>query len=107
MPQQDSDSAHCGQSRREFIKKTSAATATVVGAGILQLPVSARAQSRVASIVLDAADPLTDTLPVQWAAAQLREALTARGLSTQFHENLDPVSHAQPCILVGGKGSVL
>jgi hypothetical protein len=107
MPQQNSDPAHYGQSRREFIKKTSAATATVVGAGILQLPVSARAQSNDGSIVLDATDPLTDTLPVQWAAAQLRDALTARGLSTQFHQSLDTVSPARPCILVGGKASIL
>ncbi len=74
MPRQDSDLTRHGQSRREFIKNASAATAAVVGAGILQLPVSARAQSRVASIVLDAADPLMDTLPVQWATAQLRDA---------------------------------
>jgi hypothetical protein len=44
---------------------------------------------------------------VQWAAAQLREALTAHGLSTQFHQSLNTVSQAQPCILVGGKASIL
>ena len=101
MPQPDSDSAQRGQSRRKFIKKTSAATAAVVGAGMLQLPVSARAQSRVVAIVLDAADPLTNALPVQWAAAQLRDALSARGVPARLDQNLDAVSPAQPCILVG------
>jgi len=101
MPQDN----HGGQSRRDFIKKTGAATAAVASAGFLQTPASANAQTSNVAIVLDAIDPLTKTIPVLSAAAELRDTLIARGLSAQFHQSLEQVSRAQQCILVGGPAS--
>ncbi|SPE53828.1 conserved exported hypothetical protein [Verrucomicrobia bacterium] len=106
MSQDNPGFARSGQSRREFIKKTSAVSAGVAGASFLQIPVSAEAQGTVVAIVLDASDSLTKTTPVQWATAELRDTLVAHGLPAQFHQNLDQVSSTQPCILVGGAASI-
>jgi hypothetical protein len=107
MPQENFNISRASQSRREFIKKAGAVTATVAGVGGIQFPLSARAQDTVVAIVLDAADPLTSTIPVQWATTHLRDVLNARGQPAQFYPNLDAVSQAQPCILVAGSASIL
>jgi len=105
MPQ-DHANDRGGQTRRQFIKKTGAATAAVAGAGLLNLPISARAQPAVAAVVLDGADPLTKTAPVQWASQQLMAALVGRGFQVEVQLSLEAVSSAQVCVLAGGRASI-
>jgi hypothetical protein len=105
MPDDPHNSPRHRQSRRQFLKKTGAATAVVAGAGFINLPISARAQSTGVALVLDSADPLTQTAPAQWAAGELAAALRARGLEVQLYPNLSQVSPSQFCLLAGGKDS--
>ncbi len=43
--------------------------------------------------------------PVQWAAEELREALAARGVSSQIYASLDAAPASLACILVAGRAS--
>ncbi|MGA2540595.1 MAG: twin-arginine translocation signal domain-containing protein [Verrucomicrobiota bacterium] len=108
MPRENSGSARPGQTRRQFLKKTGAGTLAVAGAGMFQLPFSAQGHQSEPSIalVLDAADPLTKTAPVQWAAGQLRDALAARGFPVQSCSSPDAVASGQTAILVAGRTSL-
>ncbi len=99
-------SACPGETRRHFIKKTGMAAAAVAGAGLLQLPLSARENNPAISIVLDASDPVVKQPPVQWAVEQLRDALAARGITTTFYENLAQSPPSHECILVTGRNSI-
>jgi hypothetical protein len=93
------------ETRRQFIKKTGMVAAGVAGASLLHLPVSARENNAAISIVLEAADAVVKQAPVRWAAEQLRDALAARGIATQFYENLDQTPPSQECVLVVGRAS--
>ncbi|MGA2556234.1 MAG: twin-arginine translocation signal domain-containing protein, partial [Verrucomicrobiota bacterium] len=108
MSRENSNRVRPGQTRRQFLKKTGAATLAVAGAGLLHLPFSARSQPNPAALalVLDPTDALTGTGPVQWAAQQLRDALAALGLPVQTHPSLDAVSPAPTVILVSGGNSL-
>ncbi len=105
MPRENFHSARPGQTRRQFLKKTGAGTLAVAGAGMFQLPFSTQGHQSEPSIalVLDPADSLTRTAPVQWAAGQLRDALAARGFPVQSYLSLDAVSSWQTAILVAGR----
>ena len=96
-----------GETRRQFIKQTSLAAAAVAGAGLFPLPVSASERKPAIAIAFDQADAVVTKPPVQWAAEQLRDALTARGLSAQIYQSLDDASPALECVLVTGSASNL
>jgi hypothetical protein len=94
-----------GETRRQFIKQTSLAAAAVAGAGLLPLPLSA-GQSKVSiAIAFDGSDAVVTEQPVQWAAEQLRDALTTRGLSAEIYQSLDEAPPKQDCVLVAGRAS--
>ena len=61
-----------GETRRQFIKKSSLAAATVAGAGLLPLRIFAAENKSVIAIVLEPSDALATQQPVQWAAEQFR-----------------------------------
>jgi len=74
------NSSNHRQTRRDFIK-TSSAVAITAAAG-LALPVRSRADSNTpaVSIATYSTDPLAQQPAVEWAIEQLRQALTARGI---------------------------
>ena len=89
------------ETRRQFIKTTGTAAAAVAGAGLLQLPLSAREDNLAVAIVLDPDDAILKQAPAQWAVEQLRDALAARGVTTQIYRSLDQAPPAQECVVVG------
>src|ERR1044071_9661726 len=100
MRSEKNDSSSRGETRRQFLKKTGATAALVGGAGLWPLNVSARETPSVA-IVLDPANPLTAETPVRWAAEQLRDALSARGVAARLHASLaEAPSSSTDCIVV-------
>jgi len=89
-----------GQSRRQFIKKTGTVAAAVAGAGLFNLPVTAGENKSAVSIVLDPTAAITQEPPVRWAAEQLRDVLTARGVTAQIYEHLEQAPLSQECVFV-------
>jgi hypothetical protein len=107
MHSNQNHSARHGETRRQFIKQTGLAAAAVAGAGLFQLPVSAGESKPAIAIVLDGSDATVTQPPVQWAVEQLRDALTARGLSAEIYQTLDEAPPLQKCILVAARTSRL
>jgi hypothetical protein len=101
----DQNNSHCpGETRRRFIKKTGFAAA-MSGAGLIPFSISAAENKPGVAIVLDNSDAFVTQPPVQWAAEQLRDALTARGVAAQIYQGLDDAPPAQECVLVAGRAS--
>lgn len=88
------------QSRREFLRTT----ATAAAASAISLPrVSyARAKPPVA-IFLDSDNELVKAPPVQWAVAQLSEALDFRGFPAQILSSADQTSSSAYRIVVSSR----
>lgn len=106
MSRKQSPPSHRLETRRQFLKKAGTLTAAVAGAQFLPLPLSTAMTHASVSIVLDSTDDLTKQIPVQWAAGQLREALTARGVNVRIFERLEQAPSKQECILITGKRRV-
>ncbi len=95
-------SSHFGrETRRQFIKKTGMAAATVAGAGVLQLSAYGAEGSPAVSIVLDPGDVLVKQPPVRWAVGQLRAVLEARGVASATYDSVGQAPASQACIVVG------
>ena len=94
-----------GQTRRQFIKKSSLTAAAVAGAGLLPLRISAAENKSVIAIILDPSDVVVTQPPVQWAVSQLRNVLITRGIPSQIYANLADVPPSQECMLVAGTTS--
>ena len=105
MNSDQNNSFQRGETRRQFIKKSSLAAATVAGAGLLPLRISAAENKPSVAIVLEASDALATQPPAQWAAEQLRDALISRGVAAQIQAGLDAAPPAQTCILAAGRVS--
>ena len=86
--------------RREFLKLAGAASAARVARG------ATVKSGRGYAIVVDAHDPVANSLPVRWAAEQLREALAAKGKLCQVIDSAQHVRGFAFQVLVGGAGSV-
>lgn len=82
-------------SRREFLS----------GAGLAPAVAALPAAGRQAAIVLDPSDPVASAPPVQWAAAQLEEALCARGLAAVRREALSQVPADAVLVVIAGAAS--
>jgi len=93
------------QTRRQFIKQTGLAAAAVAGASMLPLPISAAENKSVIAIVLDPEDAIAQQPPGQWAVAELRAALAARGVAAQTYASVDQAPPSQECVLVAGRNS--
>ena len=70
-----------------------------------RFPISAADDIPAIAIVLDESDALTTQPPVQWAAEQLRDALTARDLPAQIYQSLDEAPTGLECVLLAGHAS--
>ena len=90
-----------GETRRQFIKKTSLAAAAVTGASLWPLPISAAENKSAVALVLDPEDAVVRQPPVQWAAGELRDALTAKGIAVQFHKSINQAAPSQLCVATG------
>jgi hypothetical protein len=85
--------------RREFLKLAGAASAVSAARGAL-------AQSgRGYAIVLDPQDPVAISVPVRWAAEQLRSSLAAKGKLCQVLNSTQRLRGVALQVLVGGIGS--
>ena len=105
MHSNQNHSARPGETRRQFIKKSSLAAATVAGASLLPFRISAAETKSSVAIVLDQSDGFVQLLPVHWAAERLRDTLTARDVSSQIYASLDEAPPSHLCVLVAGRAS--
>ncbi|MGJ5817202.1 hypothetical protein [Paludibaculum fermentans] len=84
-------------SRRKFLQ---AAGLSAVGTGLA-------APGSGVSIVIDPADPIGSSGPVQWAAGELQGALEQRGVAVQRCARLAEAREASFCITVAGAQAAL
>ena len=96
--------------RRDFILRTSLATAGLVAGRALGQTapppkISPAAPGSGVALILDPADPVASAPPAQWADAQLRDALAARGLDARIVPSLDAARPADFCILAAGRNA--
>jgi hypothetical protein len=101
----DQTSPSCGETRRQFIKKTGIATAVVAGSGLFQFSLHAAENKSGISFVLDESEPAVQQPPVQWAVQYLQDALSDRGVIAQRREKIEQVPASQECIFVAGPAS--
>jgi hypothetical protein len=94
-----------GETRRQFIKKSSLAAATVAGAGLLPLRITAAESKPSVTIVLDGSDVIANQPPPKWAAEQLHEALMAQGVAAQIYLRLDEAPSSSICVLATSRDS--
>jgi hypothetical protein len=93
-----------GESRRSFLKKTTAATAALTGvAATANLwPAYGGANRPVMWIVSGPDDAVAKLAPVQWALQHFRDVLARRGVLTELGKGLDAVPAEQECLLLAG-----
>src|ERR1039458_4908935 len=94
-----------GEARRQFIKKSSLAAATVAGAGLLPLRLSAAETKSSVAIVVDGADAIANQPPPKWAVLQLRAALISRGAAADIYSRLDEAPPSSICVLAASRDS--
>ena len=68
---------------------------------------AATSQTRQVSIVSDPADGTASAAAPRWAAKELQESLTARGVSVRLHERVAQAAAGDLCIAMAGAGSPL
>ena len=105
MNANQNDSFQRGETRRQFIKKSSLAAATVAGASLLPFRISAAETKSSVAIVVDGSDAIANQLPPKWAALQLRAALISRGAATDIYSRLDEAPAASICVLAASRNS--
>jgi hypothetical protein len=79
----------------------------VAAADLFQFPLSAAPVNTDVSIVLDPADDLTRQVPVQWAAGELLDALSTRGINATVLAGLKQAPPETQCLFVTGCDSPL
>ncbi|HEV2211280.1 MAG TPA: twin-arginine translocation signal domain-containing protein [Verrucomicrobiae bacterium] len=90
-------------SRREFLKNTMAATAAVATANLLPGTVSASERFRGVALILNAEDAKQQ--PLQWAAAELLDALRSRGVAAEIFANLEQAPAGFDCVVAATANS--
>jgi hypothetical protein len=83
--------------RREFLRQAG------LGAGVAARRLGA--QARGVSIVSDPGDPIAAAAPPQWAARQVQEALSSRGIAVRVQQRLEQAAPGDLCILAAGAGA--
>lgn len=78
--------------RREFIHLAGSIAVLTIG----QAP-----RSRI-SLVVDPADPVAGAAPARWAASELVQSLTARGLAVHKCERVSQASAGDFCVVAAG-----
>ena len=88
-------------SRRKFLKLTGMA-----GLGIPFVSLAHLKASSV-SIVTDAADAIASSVPVQWAAKELEQAFTAKGIAVSHHAKLSEAKTGGLVIVIAGAATAI
>src|ERR1700682_781162 len=83
-----------GLNRREFIQ--------AAGSIVALSAVRAQAAGRGVSLIIDPADPVAGAGPVQWAAKELEQSLTSRGIAVQKCERVAQARREDFCIVAAG-----
>jgi hypothetical protein len=94
-----------GETRRQFIKKSSLAAATAAGASLLPLRIFAAETKPSVAIVVEESDALANQPPSKWAVLQLRIALVSRGAAADIYSSLDEAPAASACVLAASRNS--
>ena len=94
-----------GETRRQFIKKSSLAAATVAGASLLPFRISAAETKSSVAIVIEGSDVMANQPPPKWAVLQLRAALISRGAAADIYSRLDETPAASVCVLAASPDS--
>jgi len=88
--------AGINSSRRKFLKLTG-----MIGLGIPFVSLAHLKTSSV-SIVTDAADAIASSAPVQWAAKELEQAFTAKGIAVSHYAKLGEAKTGDLVIVIAG-----
>ncbi|MEK7405840.1 MAG: hypothetical protein AAB225_12090 [Acidobacteriota bacterium] len=83
--------------RREFLKRTGAASAVAGQA----------AAGKEVAIMVDPSDPVAAAAPARWAAKELEEALTAAGCTVSVRRRIGDAPPGALCILAAGRRAPL
>ncbi|HEX4167098.1 MAG TPA: hypothetical protein VHZ55_16660 [Bryobacteraceae bacterium] len=87
--------------RRDFLKVLGAATAFESGSNAIA------SSDRYIAIVVDADDPVAASVPVKWAAGQLREAIVAKGWNCEVVSSMDQLKDSTFCVVAAASASRL
>jgi hypothetical protein len=79
-------------SRRQFLRAASSAATLALASGA----------TRNVSLVIDPSDAVAGAAPARWAARQLEESLSARGLTVRLHARLAEAAAEDFCIVAAG-----
>ncbi|MEO8595162.1 MAG: hypothetical protein ABI759_17715 [Candidatus Solibacter sp.] len=85
--------------RRAFLRNTGFAGGAIAGESVLLG--QSRANGAV-SLVLDPSDAVASAAPVQWAAGELQQALTAAGFTVKRVERIEQARAGGVCIVAAG-----
>jgi hypothetical protein len=105
MPPQPNRPVYRRETRREFIKKAGIITAAAATANLSPFSLLAAPANAGVAIVLDPSDELTQQAPVQWAAGQLQDALTVRGVNAMVVATLEAAPQKSLCVFVTGNNA--
>ncbi len=103
MKQRDVRKYPGSASRRDFLRSAG----LVAGYHFLDPRTRAQGGTPGVAIVTDSGDPTLNEAPVKWAVEQLREALRAKGVSAEIHQELGRTPSGSEVILVSRTGSEL
>ena len=93
------------ETRRQFIKQTAGLAVGAAALPWLGSRALASGGGAGVAIVLEDGDAVAKSASARWAAEQLRDTLSARGLSARIFESLEQVPVGQECILASGPNS--
>ena len=99
LTNQNTRSDYTRVTRRRFLKVTGITTISIPFAGF------ANFIAQRVSIILDPADPIAMSGPVQWAAKELETALTSKGVTVNRFEKLAQAAKGDLCIAISGSNS--
>lgn len=88
-----------GWNRRQFLTRAGPVVGSVASLSLGQ------AAGRGVSIAWDPNDPVADSGPAQWAATELGQALTARGVTVSMCESVAAAKPGDLCVLAAGAAS--
>jgi hypothetical protein len=88
-----------GLNRRQFIQ----AAGSIVALSVVPV----RAAGRGVSLVIDAADPVAGAAPSQWAAKELEQSLTDRGIAIYRCERVAQARREDVCIVAADSKSTV
>ena len=90
-------------SRRDFLKATATTTAAAAAFTLFQGTLCAKENTRGVAVILSPQD--AKDKPVQWVAAELRDALKSRGVAVEIFDSLEQTPAGFDSIIAATAGS--